>query len=137
MKSIIRILVLVSLMTVGFSSCDETSIDMRAIYVATYNVTETWTENGKTMTKAPYSMTITLSVLINDMVLLNNFANYGAGVTVEATMLENTLTIKQQTLPNSIVVSGTATLTDPTLTIKYTETLNNNSINVTAVAKKR
>jgi hypothetical protein len=68
--------------------------------------------------------------------LLNNFANYGAGITVEGTISGNTLTIAQQTLSNSITVSGSGTLLIPVLTITYTEVINGNSIVVNAVATK-
>ena len=105
-------------------------------FVSTYSVTETWTENGTTMSKPVFTMTIVPSTQHNDVMLLNNFANYGAGFTVEGTISGNTLTIAQQTLSNSITVSGSGTLLIPTLTITYTEAINGNSIVVNATAIK-
>ena len=58
------------------------------------------------------------------------------GITVEGTINGNTLTIAQQTLSNSITVSGSGTLLIPTLTITYTEVINGNSIVVNATAIK-
>jgi hypothetical protein len=105
-------------------------------FVSTYSVTETWTENGKAMSKPAFSMTIVPSTQHNDVMLLNNFANYGAGITVAGTISGNTLTIAQQTLSNSVTVSGSGTLLIPVLTITYTEVINGNSIVVNAIATK-
>jgi hypothetical protein len=105
-------------------------------FVSTYSVTETWTENGTALSKPAFTMTIVPSTQHNDVMLLNNFANYGAGFTVAGTISGNTITIAQQTLSNSITVSGSGTLLIPTLTITYTEVINGNSIVVTATATK-
>jgi hypothetical protein len=72
-----------------------------------------------------------------NMVLLNNFANYGAGITAEATINGNNLTIPQQTLPNLKAINGSGTLTGETLTFTYTESYNSISINISATAKKK
>jgi hypothetical protein len=105
-------------------------------FVSTYSVTETWTENGASISKPAFSMSIVPSSQHKEVMLLNNFANYGAGITVEGTINGNTLTIAQQTLSNSITVSGSGTLLIPTLTITYTEVINGNSIVVNATAIK-
>ena len=119
------------------TSCDKIN-DPTVVsqFVSAYTVTETWSENGTTMTKPAFSMVITPSTQHNDVMLLNNFANYGAGFTVQGTFSGNTLTIPKQTLSNQITVSGSGTLLIPTLTINYTEVINGNSIEVTAIATK-
>jgi len=138
MKRIFRISVFILLITASFAGCETSpEIDPRSVFVAIYNVTETWTENGNTMTKAPFSMTITPSVLVEDKVLLNNFANYGAGITAEANINGYSLTIPQQTLPNLKAIAGTGKLSDPTLNFTYTEKVNNISVEITAIAKKK
>jgi len=133
-------------MTIGFllftavaiTSCDKVSEpDIRDAFVATYGVTETWTENSKTMTKPIFSMYIDKSSRRQDLVLLNNFANYGAGITAEATINGNNLIISQQTLPNSKGITGTGTLSGTTLSLSYTESYNNISISITATAVKK
>ena len=105
-------------------------------FMSTYSVTETWTENGASISKPAFSMSIVPSSQHKEVMLLNNFANYGAGITVESTINGNALTIVQQTLSNSITVSGSGTLLIPTLTITYTEVINGNSIVVNATAIK-
>ena len=111
--------------------------DIRDSFVATYSVTETWTENSKPISKPAYAMSVVKSSQNNDMLLLNNFADYGAGVTAEATISGYFLTIPQQTLTNSKAITGTGKLTDPTLTFTYSETYNSISIDITATAKKK
>jgi len=66
-------------------SCKKTT-DVREDFVAIYSVTETWTENGKILSKPIYSMPIYKSSINTNMLLLNNFGNYGVGVTAEATV---------------------------------------------------
>ena len=128
---------LVLFMAIALTRCNKTSEpEVVSQFVSTYSVTETWTENGKAMSKPVFSMTIVPSTQHNDVMLLNNFANYGAGITVEGTISGNTLTIAQQTLSNSITVSGSGTLLIPVLTITYTEVINGNSIVVNAIATK-
>jgi hypothetical protein len=138
MKRIFRISVLILLITVTFTGCvEKTNLDQREIYVATYNVTETWTENNKTVSKPAFTMSVEKSSQHEDMVLLNNFGNYGAGITAEATVSGNILTIPQQTLSNLKAIIGTGKLNDPTLTFTYTESYNSISIDITATAKKK
>jgi len=106
-------------------------------FVGIYNVTESWAENGKTLTKSDFSMTALKSTQNNYEILLNNFANYGAGITAEAYINGNTITIPKQTLPNSKVIDGSGTRTDTTLTITYTESSKNYSLVISAIAKRR
>lgn len=123
--------------TSTFTGCNKTDSDIRDIFLGTYSVTETWTENGKAMSKPAFSMSVEKASLNNEMVLLNNFANYGAGTTVEATVSEYILTIPQQTLPNLKAIKGTGKSNGPTMTITYTENYNSISIEITATAKKK
>jgi hypothetical protein len=128
---------LVLFVTTALAGCNKIpDPEVVSQFVATYSVTETWTENGTTMSKPAFTMTIVPSTQHDDVLLLNNFANYGAGITVEGTISGNTLTIAQQTLSNSITVSGSGTLIIPTLKITYTEVINGNSIVVSATATK-
>ena len=120
----------------AISSCSKT-IDVREEYVAIYSVTETWTENGKTLSKPIYSMPIYKSTIDNSLLLLNNFGNYGAGVTAEAIVNGSSITIPQQSLPNSISIIGAGTLAGTTLTFNYTETFNGFTISVSTVAKMK
>lgn len=123
----------------GFlTGCKKSSApDPRDVFVATYSVSESWTENGQALTKPAFAMSIEKSTQYGDRLLLTNFANYGAGVIVEATMNGKTIAIAQQTLSNLKVITGSGTLSDPTLTITYTESINSISNSITAVAKKK
>jgi hypothetical protein len=123
-------------LTTLWSCTKENSLDNRDNYVAIYNVTETWTENSIVQSKPAFAMTIEKSALYVDKILLNNFANYGTGITAEATIAGTTIAIPQQTLPNSKGI-GTGTLADPALTFTYTETSGSTSVIVTATANKR
>ena len=135
-KNCILTFFMVALATL-WSCSKENSLDNRDNYVASYNVTETWNENSIVQSKPVFAMTILKSSLIEDNILLNNFANYGIGTTVEATINGTVLVIPQQTLPNLKVIVGSGNLADPTLTFTYTETSGSTSILVTATAKKR
>jgi hypothetical protein len=115
----------------------DSNSDIRDPFVATYSVTETWTENSKPLTKSSFTMTVEKSSQHADMILLNNFADYGSGVTAEATVAGNSLSIAQQTLPNLKEIIGSGTVSDTTFTFSYTETFNSISVSVSAVAKKR
>jgi hypothetical protein len=122
----------------AFLSCTkDSSPDIRDIFVATYSVTETWTENSKTLTKPAYSMSVEKSSQEAGKVLLNNFADYGAGITAEATISGNNLTIPQQTLSNLKAISGTGSLSGSTLSFAYTESYGSISISISASAIKR
>ena len=125
------------LATIALTGCTKNDADPRDIFVGTYSVTETWTENSKVMSKPSFAMSVEKAFQNSDMLLLNNFANYGAGVTAEALVSGKSLTIPQQTLPNLKEIVGTGTLTDTSLNIIYTETYNDLSIEVTAIAKKK
>jgi hypothetical protein len=126
------------LMAVLWTGCKKNnSQDARDIFVATYSVTESWTENGQVLTKPAYTMTIQKSTQQIDKLLLSNFADYGTGVTAEATVNGLSLIIPQQTLSNSKSIIGTGTLVDPTLTFTYTENFNSISLEISAIAKKK
>ena len=132
------LLVLILFATGSFTGCTkDTETDNRDIIVATYSVTETWTENSKTITKPAFTMTIEKSSRQADLVLLNNFADYGAGATAEATLIAKDITIPRQTMPNFREITGSGSVTDSTLIFTYTESFNSVSIVVSATAKKK
>ena len=129
---------IILILTATWTGCKKDNItDVRDFYVATYSVTETWTENSKVLTKSPFAMSVEKATQNPEMLLLNNFSNYGAGVTAEATVSGENLTIPQQTLPNLKAIIGSGTLSDTTMTITYTETYNSTSFNISALAKKQ
>ena len=123
--------------TLAFSGCNQTNVDVRDLFLGTYSVTETWTENGKAMSKPAFSMSVEKASLNSSMVLLNNFANYGAGTTVEATVNGYIVTIPQQTLPNLKAITGTGHSDGLTMTFNYTEKFNSISVDIVATAKKK
>jgi hypothetical protein len=119
------------------SGCKKTETDSRDIYLGTYIVTETWTENGNIMSKPAFSISVEKAFHNETQVLLNNFANYGAGTTVEATVNELLFTIPQQTLSNLKVISGKGNTDGITMAFTYTEKFNNLSIDITVKAKRK
>jgi hypothetical protein len=135
-KSILVVIILLSI-AVSPSCKKDKGPDVRESFVATYSVTETWTENGKAMTKPEFTMSIEKSSQYVNMILLNNFGNYGAGVTVDVTVSGNTITITQQTLPNLKEINGSGTLTENTLNFTYTESYKGVSFQITSIAKKK
>jgi hypothetical protein len=137
MKKIIFFVVLLFAASVWTSCRKDKWVDPRDSFVATYGVTETWIEKSKPMSKPAFSMSVEKSSQYINMILMNNFGNYGAGVTVEALVNGTELTISQQTLPNLKAISGSGILTDTTLSFTYKETYNNISFDITTVAKKK
>jgi hypothetical protein len=119
--------------TAVFTGCKK-DIDIREDYVGIYSVTETWTENSKIISKPVFSMPIYKSTLNSSLLLLNNFSNYGIGITAEATVEDNVITIPLQTLSNSISIDGSGTLTGTTLTYNHTERVNGITIKITTTA---
>ena len=138
MKDLLRTSGIILLVATVWTGCKiDNNADIRDAFVATYSVTETWTENNQPLTKPVFSMSVEKSSQHPDRLLLNNFANYGAGVTAEATVSGKNLTIPQQTLPNLKAIIGSGTLSDTTMTFTYTETYNSTSFNISALAKKQ
>jgi hypothetical protein len=125
------------LATIALTGCRKNDADPRDIFVGTYSVTETWTENSKAMSKPAFAMSVEKAFQNSDMLLLNNFANYGAGTTADATVSDYLLTIPQQTLPNLKAIIGSGKSNGPTLTFTYTESYNSISIEITATALKK
>jgi hypothetical protein len=119
-----------------FVGCKKT-IDEREVFLAFYNVNETWTENGKTLIKPSFLMPVYKSSLNNSILLLDNFADYGVGVVVEATVSSNKLTISSQSLPNLRTIVGSGSLENSTLSFTYTETYKGVSNVITTVANKK
>jgi hypothetical protein len=115
----------------------DTGLEATLEFVAMYNVTETWTENSKPMTKPQFTISVIKSSVFDNMLLINNFGNYGSGITAEAIISGKNLTISKQVLPNLKEIEGTAILTDTSLNITYTEKYNTTSFDINAVAKKK
>jgi hypothetical protein len=138
MKDLLRISGIILLVATVWTGCKkDKSADIRDAFVATYSVTETWTENSQLLTKPVFSMSVEKSSQHIDRLLLNNFANYGAGVMAEATVNGKNITIPQQTLPNLKAIIGSGTLSDTTMTFTYTETSNSTSFSVSVSAIKQ
>jgi hypothetical protein len=135
-KNILLVIILLSI-AVSSACKKDKGPDIRESFVATYSVAETWTENGKAMTKPDFTMSVEKSSQYVNMILLNNFGNYGAGVTVDATVSGSTITIAQQTLPNLKEINGSGTLTENTLNFTYTESYKGVSFQITSIAKKK
>lgn len=137
MNNLFRISVLILILISALTSCKKDSgLDSRDAFAATYSVAESWTENGKPLTKPAYTMSIEKSSVNSEKLLLRNFGNYGAGITVEAMLNEKVMTINQQTLPNSNGIIGTGAFTDAGFSVNYTETLGSTIYVVTASGKK-
>lgn len=127
----------VSLSLIIHLSCDDkVTTDLLDSMVATYSVTETWTENSVTMSRPTFTMNIVRSFQSTDKILFNNFGNYGVGTTVEAIVTNDNLTISRQTLPNSRIIEGSGIKTDSSIDFSYTETQGTVSITITASCKK-
>lgn len=125
------------LATIALTGCRKKDADPRDIFVGTYSVTETWTENSKAISKPEFAMSVEKASQNSDMLLLNNFANYGAGTIADATISGYSITIPQQTLPNLKAITGTGKTDGLTITFTYTENYNSISIEITATAKKK
>jgi hypothetical protein len=136
MKKLFRISVVTFIIINALTGCKKDSVDGRDAFAATYSVAESWIENSKPLTKPAYTMSIEKSNVNSEKLLLRNFGNYGAGITIEAMLKDKAITINQQTLPNSNGIIGTGTFTDAGLTFTYTETLGSASFVITATAKK-
>jgi molybdopterin/thiamine biosynthesis adenylyltransferase len=94
---------------------------MSTKFVGTYSVTENCTVSG---TVGPYTATITAAQTNNVTILLQNFGDFNATITVTGTINGNTLSIAQQTV-SGYSVSGNGTYVAGTgnagvLTVNYT-----------------
>jgi hypothetical protein len=137
MKNLFRISVVTLIIISSLTGCKkDNGLDSRDAFAATYSVAESWTENGKPLTKPAFTMSIEKSSVNSEKLLLRNFGNYGAGITVEAMLKEKAITITQQTLPNSNGIIGSGAFTDAGFTLTYTETLGSTLYVITASAKK-
>ena len=130
-------LVLLAVSILLLICCTKNDSDIRDTFVAFYNVSESWTENGKTLAKPDFTINIQKSSQNKEIILLNNFANYGAGITVESTISGNNITIPQQTLSNISEIVGSGTFTDSTITFTYNEKVNGITYSISAMAKKK
>jgi len=123
--------------SLSLTSCKKTT-DFREDFVSYYGVTETWTESGKILSKSDFFMPVYKSSVNSNGLLLENFANYGNGIVVEATISGKTITFPQQALPNSRSIVGTGSIdSNGTLTFTYTECCGSVSNDISAIAKKK
>lgn len=137
MKNLLRISGIFLIATSIWTGCTKDSAAaIRDAFVATFNVTESWTENSRTLTKPAFTMSVEKSTQNVEKLLLNNFSNSGAGFTLKALVNGDSIIIPLQTLPNLKEISGSGILTDTTLTFFYTECFNTISFPITAIAKK-
>jgi hypothetical protein len=137
MKKIIPGFIVILILDLITGCSKDSASDIRDIFVATYSVTESWTENSKTITKPAYSMSVEKSSQDAGKILLKNFADYGAGITAEATISGNNLSMPQQTLSNLKAINGTGSLSGSTLSFTYTESINSVSVSISATAIKK
>lgn len=136
-QKLFLLFVITAITFASMTSCKKTTDD-RADYVSFYAVTETWPENGKMLTKSVFFMPVYKSSISSNGLLLENFANYGNGIVVEAIVSGNIITIPRQVLPNSRTIVGTGSINNNgTLTFTYTEIYGNFSNSVSATAQKK
>lgn len=133
MKKIFSILLLVVSAWL-FSDCKKNN-DSRDNFVGIYSVNETWVENSTTLTKPAFSMPIYKSSVDSKLILLNNFSNYGIGITAEGIVTGDLLTIPSQLLANGKTITGSGSLSSMTLTFTYTESYNDITFKITSTAK--
>jgi hypothetical protein len=120
MKKIL-LLVSVSLVLIITSCKKDSNTDARDQYLATYGVSETFTNVGGGTGTDTYDITITKSTTKATTILISNFGNQN--VTAEATVSENTISIISQTITvgGSIYgLSGSGSINGNILNISYT-----------------
>lgn len=135
-RKILFLLFLTPIMLVSSCKKDE-AVDPRDSFVATYNVSETWSNPNGTGTDS-YQITITKSATDNSKIIVSNFADFG--LTIDATVSGSSMTIPQQsvTIENSVVgASGSGSVSGNVLNFSYTLTGSSGNLNATCVATKR
>ncbi len=107
------------------SSCKKDEDD-RVKFVGTYSISETWTLDGGGTGTDNYVISISLSSIDENQVIIQNLGNtitvFGAQMNVTANVSGNSLTIPTQSISvgdYSLTVSGTGALNDKLLTINY------------------
>jgi len=130
-------MVLAAMLLASCSKKDETFIDGRDQYVATYLVNETYNTNGITHYSKPYSMTITNSVQDSNVIILSNFAGYGVGYFVKAEVSGNKFVFPKQAI-GTRCFCGSGSLSNGNLSFTYQESCIEIILwNVTATATKQ
>lgn len=121
-NSILFFMMLVLLVT----SCKKDEVDPREKFVGTYAISETWTLDGGGSGTDNYNISISLSSIAEDQVIIQNLGNtvtaYGAEMNVTGTVNGNSITISTQSISigdYSVTVTGTGSLNDKLITINY------------------
>ncbi len=91
-------------------------------FVGTYSVRETCSVSGSV---GPYTATVTQSTTNQVNILLQNFGDFSATITVAGSVTGTTLTIAQQTI-TGYTISGSGTYNGGVITITYTVSGSNN-----------
>lgn len=135
-RKILFLLILVPIVMATSCKKDEET-DPRDNFVATYNVSESWSNPNGSGTDS-YQITITKSAADNSKIIVSNFADFS--ITIDATISGTSMTIPQQsvTLGSSVVgASGSGSLSGSVLNYSYTLTGSTGNLNATCIATKR
>lgn len=125
MKKIANAFIVFTMLALMVSSCKKDEDD-RVKFVGTYSISETWTLDGGGTGTDNYVISISLSSIDENQVIIQNLGNtitvFGAQMNVTANVSGNSLTIPTQSISvgdYSLTVSGTGALNDKLLTINY------------------
>jgi hypothetical protein len=125
MKKLASVFLFFTMFALLITSCKKDEDD-REKFVGTYAISETWTLDGGGTGTDNYTVSISLSSVDENQVIIENLGNtitaFGAQMNVTATVTGNTLNIPTQSISvgdYSITVSGTGSLNDKLLTINY------------------
>ena len=126
MKKLANSFLFFTMLVLLITSCKKDEVDPREKFVGTYAISETWTLDGGGSGTDNYNISISLSSVAEDQVIIQNLGNtitaYGAQMNVTGTVNESSLTISTQSISvgdYSVTVSGTGSLNDKLLTINY------------------
>jgi hypothetical protein len=126
MKKLTSLFLFLIVTVLFITSCKKDEVDPREKFVGSYAVSETWTLDGGGSGTDNYNLTISLSSVSSDQVIIENLGNtitaYGAQLNVTGTVAGTALAIPTQSISvgdYSVTVSGTGSLNDKLLTINY------------------
>lgn len=126
MKKLANSILFFTMLVLLVTSCKKDEVDPREKFVGTYAISETWTLDGGGSGTDNYNISISLSSIAEDQVIIQNLGNtvtaYGAEMNVTGTVNGNSLTISTQSVSigdYSVTVTGTGSLNDKLITINY------------------
>jgi hypothetical protein len=126
MKKLANSFLFLTMLVLLVTSCKKDEVDPREKFVGTYAISETWTLDGGGSGTDNYNISISLSSVAEDQVIIQNLGNtvtaYGAEMNVAGTVNGNSLTISTQSISlgdYSVTVTGTGSLNDKLITINY------------------